>query len=188
MISNISNYFEGLYQLLQTLSTAQLDGATAILEDAYRHDRTVYVIGNGQSAATASAFALDLTKQAAPPAPKRRFRTLSLTDNVSALTAWGNDLNYESVFTEQLRALLCPGDVLMAISVSGSSPNVIDASRWTRENGGKVIGLAGFSGGKLLEVSDACLVFNSRDYGYVETAHVAVLHYWVDLFRERLAL
>lgn len=187
MNSKIFNYFEGLYQILHTLSTVQLDLATSLLDDAYRYGRTLYTIGNGQSASTASAFALDLTKQSAPPAPKRRFRTLSLTDNVSALTAWGNDLNYESVFTEQLRALMCPGDVVMAISVSGSSPNVIHACKWARENGGKVIGLAGFSGGKLRDHSDACVVFNSSDYGYVETAHVAVLHYWVDLFRERLA-
>jgi D-sedoheptulose 7-phosphate isomerase len=187
MDSNIFNYFEGLYQLLQTISTTQLQAATAILDAAYRYDRTVYVIGNGQSASTASAFALDLTKQSAPPPPKKRFRTLSLTDNVSALTAWGNDLNYESVFTEQLRALMSPGDILMGISVSGSSPNVIHASKWARENGAKVIGLAGFNGGELLDNTDACLVFNSRDYGYVETAHIAVLHYWVDLFRERLA-
>ncbi|MDX1991165.1 MAG: SIS domain-containing protein [bacterium] len=182
----IEKYFDALYNTLTTLSTTHLDAATGILDQAYQVDATIFVIGNGQSAATASAFALDLTKQTAST-HRRRFRTLALTDNVAALTAWANDVRYDSVFTEQLRALMRPGDVIVAVSVSGNSPNVIDACGWARENGGKVIGLAGFEGGKLREVSNVCLVFKSQDFGHVETAHVAVMHYWVDVFRERLA-
>jgi D-sedoheptulose 7-phosphate isomerase len=184
---SIMHYFHNLYNTLQTLSSIELDRATELLDEVYQADGTLYVIGNGQSAATASAFALDLSKQTAPTTPKRRFRVISLTDNLSAITAWGNDVSYEAVFTEQLRGLMRPADLLVAISVSGSSPNVIHACQWVCESGGKVIGLAGFNGGKLREVSHACLVFNSSDYGFVETAHVAVLHYWVDVFRERLA-
>lgn len=183
----IDDYFRALFDALQTVSTAQLEQATALLEDAYAQDRVVYVIGNGQSATTASAFALDLAKQTITPGLARRFRLIALTDNMAAVTAWANDVNYESVFTEQLKSLFRPGDLLLAISASGNSPNVVAACEWVRQNGGKIIGLAGFEGGRLKELSDACLVVHSADYGHIETAHLTLLHYWVDLFREKLS-
>ncbi len=187
MMVAIEAYFRTLFDALNTVSRAQLDQATALLEDAYAQDRVVYVIGNGQSATTASAFALDLAKQTITPGLARRFRLVALTDNMAAVTAWANDLNYESVFTEQLKSLFRPGDLLMAISASGNSPNVVAACEWVRQNGGKIIGLAGFEGGRLQELSDVCLVVHITDYGHIETAHLALLHYWVDLFRERLS-
>jgi D-sedoheptulose 7-phosphate isomerase len=180
-------YFHTLYTALETIPTAELDAANAIIDKAYQDDQTIYVIGNGQSAATASAFALDLTKQTTPPPHRRRFRVIALTDNLSALTAWANDVAYEAVFTEQLKGLMRPGDVVLAISASGNSPNIVHACQWAREHGGRVLGLAGFSGGRLQELADACVVVRIDDYGHVETAHIAVCHYWVDFFRERLA-
>ena len=184
---SVSNYFQALFDALNTISILQLDLATAVLERAYQGDRVIYVIGNGQSATTATAFALDFTKQTITPGLKRRFRVIALTDNMAAVTAWANDLNYESIFTEQLKSLFRPNDVLIAISASGNSPNVLAACQWVRQNQGHIIGLAGFEGGRLKDVSDACVVVKVADYGHIETAHLAILHYWVDLFRERLA-
>jgi D-sedoheptulose 7-phosphate isomerase len=181
------DYFRTLFDALNTISISQLELATALLEHAYQNDQVIYVIGNGQSATTATAFALDFTKQTVTPNLKRRFRVIALTDNMAAVTAWANDVNYESIFTEQLKSLFRPNDVLIAISASGNSPNVLAACQWVKQNQGHIVGLAGFEGGRLKDLSDACLVVRVDDYGHIETAHLAILHYWVDLFRERLA-
>jgi D-sedoheptulose 7-phosphate isomerase len=183
----ISDYFQTLFDALNSISISQLDLATALLEHAYQSDQVIYVIGNGQSATTATAFALDFTKQTITPDLKHRFRVIALTDNMAAVTAWANDLNYESVFTEQLKSLFRPNDVLIAISASGNSPKVVAACQWVKQNKGHIVGLAGFDGGQLKDIADACLVIHVDDYGHIETAHLAILHYWVDLFRERLA-
>lgn len=182
----VSHYFKTLYQALAGISEEKLALATGILYRAYTDDQAVFVIGNGQSATTASAFALDLAKQAAPPAPKRRFRMLALTDNMAAVTAWANDVSYERIFAEQLESLFRPDDVLIAISASGNSPNVVHAADWVRQHEGKTVALTGFDGGKLTDLVDVNIIVNIADYGHVETAHVAITHYWVDLFRERL--
>lgn len=182
----ISQYFQTLYKALTHISEEELARATEILHSAYTEDQTVFVIGNGQSATTASAFALDLAKQAAPPAPRRRFRMLALTDNMAAVTAWANDVNYDRIFVEQLESLFRPHDVLIAISASGNSPNVVLAADWVQHHGGKTVALTGFDGGLLDALVDVNIVVGIADYGHVETAHVAITHYWVDLFRERL--
>jgi D-sedoheptulose 7-phosphate isomerase len=184
---NIREYFSKLSEILTNISIEQVDCVTALLDEAYRSDSTIFVIGNGQSATTANAFALDLSKQTISPRLKRRFRVISLSDNLAAITAWANDLSYEAVFTEQLKALFRPGDTLIAVSVSGSSPNVVHASEWLMAQGGKVVALTGFDGGKLQAIASQSIVVNSPDYGFVETVHIAIMHYWVDFFRERLA-
>lgn len=186
MITNVQEYFSDFYKCLKTISSAELERATQILEDAHQSRNTIFVIGNGQSAASASAFALDLTKQTSPKAPNHRFRVISLTDNQSAITAWANDVNYAAVFTEQLKGLWQAGDVLLAVSGSGNSPNVVEACRWVRQQKGLVIGLTGFDGGTLRSLSDACVLVESDDYGYVETAHIAIMHFWVTEFHARL--
>lgn len=111
---------------------------------------------------------------------------LALTDNMAAVTAWANDVSYERIFAEQLESLFRPDDVLIAISASGNSPNVVHAADWVRQHEGKTVALTGFDGGKLTDLVDVNIIVNIADYGHVETAHVAITHYWVDLFRERL--
>ena len=186
-MQDLHTYFDTLNSALKTVSPADVDRASAILADAYQDDRTVFVIGNGQSATTASAFALDLTKQTRTPGLARRFRVLALTDNTAALTAWANDESYDAIFTEQLDGLFRPGDVVVAVSASGNSPNVLAAAGWARDHGGRVIALTGFEGGKIDALADVNLIVRIADYGHVETAHLAIMHYWVDLFREKLA-
>lgn len=184
---DIRTYFQALTHALNTVDETALTDATAILDEAYRQEHVIFVVGNGQSATTASAFALDLTKQTITASMSRRFRIIALTDNTAAITAWANDLDYTSIFTEQLKGLYKPGDILLAISASGNSPNILDACKWVREQGGRVIGLTGFAGGQLASHTDACVIVCIDNFGHIETAHIAILHYWVDLFRARLA-
>ncbi len=183
----IHAYFDQLTAVLQSVDTEALDAATGLLMSAYDEDSTIYVIGNGQSATSSTAFALDLTKQSITSPLQRRVRILSLTDDTAALTAWANDMAYEQIFTEQLKTFWRPRDLLVAVSVSGNSPNIIHACQWVHAMGGKSVALAGFDGGALRAGTDACVVVSSSDFGIVETAHVAIMHYWVDLFREKLA-
>lgn len=187
MIPPVHGYFQQLSSALASVRHDEIDQATTLLLDTYSRDGTIFVIGNGQSATTSTAFALDLTKQSLTSRDQRRVRTVSLADNIAALTAWANDVSYEVIFTEQLKSLWRAGDLLLAVSVSGNSPNVVHACRWVREVGGRISALTGFQGGALRAIVDACVIVPSSDFGIVETAHVGIMHYWVDLFRERLA-
>ena len=185
MIS-LSAYIDELAAALQTIRPADMEAALALLERVYEFDQTIYAAGNGQSAATADAFVLDLSKQTVGGSDVRRFRAVSLSANGAAVTAWANDTSYESIFVEQLRGYFRPGDVLVVFSASGNSPNVTAAAEWVRAHDGYVIALTGFSGGKLRGLSHACVHVDVADYGHAETAHIAVTHYWVDYFKQKL--
>src|SRR3984885_10153452 len=141
-------------QSLDSLDTQEVSGFLDLLVDAYEKDRTVFVIGNGGSAANASHFANDLAKGTlrAMDQPKR-MRAMSLTDNVALMTAYGNDEGYASIFEQQLRTYARPGDIVVAISGSGNSPNVIAAIEWANANGLHTVGVTGFEGGKLRELA-----------------------------------
>src|SRR3989440_13105763 len=149
----ISDYVE---QQKAALDSIPLEGVARILEilrKALQEDRQIFVFGNGGSAANASHFVTDLGKGAADKIG-RRFRCLSLNDNVSWLTALGNDYAYEDVFVRQLINFGRPGDVALALSVSGSSPNVVKAVEWAKENGLATIALVGAKRGRLADVAD----------------------------------
>jgi D-sedoheptulose 7-phosphate isomerase len=156
------------------------------LAEAYRDDRQVFLIGNGGSAANASHFAEDLAKSSLRDSDRKRFRVLSLTDNTSFITAIANDIGYEDIFAFQLRQFLRTGDVLIAISGSGNSPNVVKAAAYAREAGGTVIGLTGFDGGKLLKLAHIGLHVPLKDMCKSEAVHGILLHMVVELLRERL--
>lgn len=144
-----------------------------VLEDAERTGRTVYLMGNGGSAATASHLAVDFCKTAWCPG-KKPLRAIALTDNAAFMTAIGNDLGYDKLFVRQLENLLSPGDVLFMISGSGNSPNLLEAARFAKKRRAKVIALVGFSGGKLKKAADVALHVESDQYGVVEDLHMAV--------------
>ncbi|HZA01798.1 MAG TPA: SIS domain-containing protein, partial [Hyphomicrobiaceae bacterium] len=131
--------------------------------------------GNGGSASTATHFACDLSK-ATIVQGRARLRVTSLTDNVALLTAWANDTSYENVFAEQLANLLNPGDVVVAISASGNSPNVIAAIKTAAACGATTVGIVGFSGGSLKEAVDAVVHVPSDSYGVVEDCHLVLEH------------
>ncbi len=149
--------------------------ATKILIDAYLARRPVFICGNGGSAGTSNHMVNDLIKGTVVDG-KLRLKVVGLADNMSTLTAYGNDCGYQTVFVEQLKSLWEPDSVLIAISASGNSENVVQAAQFTRKHGGKTIALVGFSGGKLKEVADVNFHFKSHNYGSVEDAQLMFSH------------
>ena len=153
--------------------------AVARLVDRYRaalaEDRQIFVFGNGGSAANASHFITDLGKGSSDKIGKR-FRCLSLNDNVSWMTALGNDYAYEDIFVRQLENYARPGDLVMAMSVSGNSPNLVKAVDWAKRHGVHTIALVGGKRGRLAELADDPVVIESHHYGRVEDAHMAICH------------
>ena len=153
------------------------------LRAALAEDRQIFVFGNGGSAANASHFITDLGKGSSDKVGKR-FRCLSLNDNVSWLTALGNDYAYEDVFVRQLENYARPGDLVMVMSVSGNSPNVVKAVEWAKRNGVYTVALVGGKRGRLAEVADEPVVIESQHYGRVEDAHMAICHMLCYAFME----
>jgi D-sedoheptulose 7-phosphate isomerase len=174
-------YLEDLKSLLDRLPLDAVDRVVAMVEAAYETGHQIFVIGNGGSAATASHLVNDLCKgtlgEETEGSPERkRFRAIALTDNVSLLTAWANDAGYSRVFSEPLKNLAQPGDLLVAISASGNSPNILAAVEAAKQIGVRVVGFTGFGGGRLARLADAALVVPSREYGPVEDAHAILGH------------
>lgn len=167
-----------LYQVSQTLQQVPQD-ALEMIADAlwsiYEQDGTIFVCGNGGSAATASHFACDLSKWTIRPGA-RRVRALALTDNVPVMTAFSNDQSYADVFVEQLKTHYRPGDLLFAISGSGNSPNVLRAVEWANAQGAVTIGICGFDGGKLARLAQIALHVPNYHMPQVEDIHSTICH------------
>jgi D-sedoheptulose 7-phosphate isomerase len=142
-------------------------------------------LGNGGSSSTASHMAADLGKNTIGP-NMRRFRVMSLNDNTALMTALANDLGYESVFSEQLVNLIRPGDVLIVLSASGNSPNVLAAMRYARAQCAEVIAFLGSGGGEAAGIADLAIVVSSSHFGIIEDSHLIINHILVDHFRARL--
>jgi len=150
-------YFEETSKILQNMPLAEIAQVIDILKRARTEGRRIFVMGNGGSAAMASHFACDLGKGTVQEG-KTRFKVISLNDNTPLLTAYANDCGYDTVFAEPLASLAEPGDVAMAISSSGNSPNVLRAMDVARERGLTTIGITGFEGGRLKEKVDVCVI------------------------------
>jgi len=146
---------------------------------------TVFVVGNGGSASTASHFACDLAKGTLT-SDRPRFRVMALTDNVALMTAWSNDVSYEDVFAEQLRSVIRRGDVVVAISGSGNSENVLRAVELASQAGGITVGLSGFSGGKLSTLVDVPVVVPCDCMEQIEDVHLTLCHLACTALRERM--
>jgi D-sedoheptulose 7-phosphate isomerase len=183
---HVSEYLEQLRGALDALPRDRLNALGETLFRAYRNNKQVFILGNGGSSSTASHMAADLAKNTIGPNMKR-FRIVSLNDNAAIVTALANDLGYEHVFSEQLTNLVQAGDVLIVVSASGNSPNVLSAMRYARSRSAEVVGLLGFSGGAAAALSDIPLVVPSDHYGVIEDIHLIINHILVDYFRARLA-
>jgi D-sedoheptulose 7-phosphate isomerase len=171
----VSRYFSGLEQMLRAISLAHLEKVLRLLEEAYLNGRRIFIMGNGGSAATASHFALDLAKNTiVPGAP--RLKAISLTDHVPLITAWSNDTAYEHIFAEQLENLVEPGDVVIAISASGNSLNLINALRLAERSRAFTIGLLGAKGGKIKDMVNAYILAPGQNIEQEEDAHMIVAH------------
>lgn len=171
----ISDYVRAQKAALDSIPPDGVARLVEQLRDALRHDRQIFVFGNGGSAANASHFATDLGKGASDKLGKP-FRVLSLNDNVSWMTALGNDYAYDEVFVRQLRNYAKPGDLALTMSVSGSSPNLVKAFEWAKQNGLRTVALVGAKRGRLAEMADQVIAINDTHYGRVEDAHMGICH------------
>ena len=183
--NGIIDYVGRHSMVVDTLDVAAVERAVKAIIAAYDERRTVFICGNGGSATTATHMTADLGKNSCSPG-KPRLRVIGLADNMSWFSALGNDLGYENVFVEQLENFLEPGDLLIAISASGNSPNVVKAAEFARTHGGKVIGLVGFKGGKLKEIADIAVHNQIEDYGPVEDCHLMLDHIFVEALRAHI--
>lgn len=184
-LTRSETYFFGVESVLRGLPFAVIDRVADVLWRAYVEDRTVYVFGNGGSAALASHCACDLGKGTVVNG-NRRFRVLALTDNVPLMTAWSNDASYEDVFAEQLATFVDKDDIVLAISGSGNSPNVLKALKVAKDAGAFTIGLTGFHGGRMKPLCDLCVIVPSESMQIIEDLHVCVNHAIFSAVRARM--
>ena len=183
----INEYVNAQKLALESIPAATVEKVIDQLRDALRHDRQIFVFGNGGSASNASHFATDLGKGSSDKIG-RRFRVLSLNDNVSWMTALGNDYSYEDVYVRQLMNYARPGDLALAMSVSGSSPNIVRAMEWAKGNGLQTIALVGGKLGKLASIADTVIAIDSTHYGRVEDVQMGVCHMLCYAFMENPSL
>ena len=173
--ASIDTYFSDLQEMLRAISQAHLQEILALLEETYRQGRRIFIMGNGGSAATASHFALDLAKNTIiPEAP--RVKAISLTDHVPLITAWSNDTAYEHIFAEQLANMIEPGDLVIGISASGNSLNVINALNVAKKSRAATIGLLGAKGGQIKQMVDAYVLAPGQNIEQEEDAHLILAH------------
>jgi D-sedoheptulose 7-phosphate isomerase len=183
----ISEYLKAQKAALDSIRPEQISALIGLLAKAHREGRQIFVAGNGGSAANASHFATDLGKGSSDKLGKR-FKVLSINDNVSWMTAIGNDYSYEDIFVRQLENYAAPGDLFLVLSVSGSSPNVVRAVQWAKEHGLTSIALVGGKRGRLAEIADHVLVIDSPHYGRVEDAQMGICHMLCYAFMEQPGL
>jgi D-sedoheptulose 7-phosphate isomerase len=180
-------YLEKVREMLDALAEPSQRLIETLFE-AFEAERTIFLVGNGGSAAAASHFGQDLAKGTlSSMQAKRRLRVIPLTDNIGFITALANDEGYESIFEQQLRNLARSGDVLIAISGSGNSPNVLRAVEYARSIGMRSIGVTGFDGGKLRALADESVHVPIEDMGMTEALHGVVFHLVMAQLRTRLA-
>src|SRR5437773_1212260 len=184
--SGAEAYMQQVSEVLKRLPFALVDQVVDALWNAYCEDRTVFLFGNGGSAALASHCACDLGKGTIMNG-HRRFRVLALTDNVPLMTAWANDASYADIFAEQLRGFLRKDDVAFAFSASGNSPNVLNALTLAQETGALTIGLTGFEGGKMKSLCELCVVIPSENMQVIEDLHLSVSHSIFTSLRPRIS-
>jgi D-sedoheptulose 7-phosphate isomerase len=178
-----SRYLQAQQEVYKYIPVEKFVKIVDILHQALKEDRQIFACGNGGSASNISHFACDLGKSASDKS-SRRFRVLSLNDNVAWMTAIGNDYLYEDIFVRQLENYAKAGDVLLTVSVSGNSPNVVKATEWAKAHGLQTIALVGGKKGKLAEIADNVIVINSEHYGVVEDAQMTICHMLCYVFME----
>ncbi|MBN1116452.1 MAG: SIS domain-containing protein [Bacteroidales bacterium] len=172
---HFSDYFSRLKNTIDKVNIGQLEEAVEILLKVREEEKTTYIFGNGGSAANASHIAGDFLKGISYGLDKR-FRVHCLNDNMAATTAITNDLTYSDVFVEQLMTFLKPGDVVIGISGSGNSDNVLKAVEWAGKNGAHTIGVIGYKGGKLINMVDTAIHIPVDDMEITEDLHIIVFH------------
>ena len=179
----ITEYVEAQKAALDSIPAEGVAELIEKLQKALKEDRQIFVFGNGGSASNASHFATDLGKGSSDKLGKR-FRCLSLNDNVSWITALGNDYSYEDIYLRQLMNYGQPGDIVMALSVSGNSANLVRAFHWAEKHGLTTIALVGGKRGRLAKIAEHVIVIDSTHYGRVEDAQMGICHMLCYAFME----
>lgn len=184
---NFNNYIEYLEKSIASVEHTQVESFIELLYGAYKNKKMVFVIGNGGSAANASHLAQDLAKGTRSTLEQEtRIKALSLTDNLPFVTALGNDDGYDTIFEQQLRTFASSGDILVCISGSGNSPNIIKAVEWANKNGLETVGITGFNGGKLKTLNKHSVHVPLNDMCTAESVHSIIFHYVIIKLQERM--
>ncbi len=190
---DVRPFLERVGQELLRVEPAEIKRLADLMYDCYERGRFIFVCGNGGSGSNSSHFCEDIGKctlrhEDFDNDNKKRVRIMSLTDNTPYILAWANDEGFERVFAEQLKNLATPGDLLIAISGSGNSPNILRAVEWANKNGLTTFGCTGFSGGKLRTLAQHNFHVPIDDMGIVESIHLAAFHWIVDNLHKRISL
>jgi len=177
----LNSYKEKIITLFDSINVNMLESIIVEMIKAFKNGSTLYVVGNGGSAATASHIQADF-RFFVRYFTNFRPKVVALTDNIPLMTAISNDNSYEDIFVEQMKGMFNEGDLLLAISASGNSPNVVKAVEYAKELGGETIAFCGFTGGKLKEISDMALYTpnKDKDYGPIEDLHMILSHVLVN--------
>jgi D-sedoheptulose 7-phosphate isomerase len=170
-----SDYLSELKGLLDIFPHERFEEIVDVLMYAYNEEKQIFTMGNGGSGSTASHFVCDINKGSCFKS-KKKFKVICLNDNVPTILAYANDLSYDNIFVEQLKNFLKNGDVVIGISGSGNSKNVLLALSYAKEMGARTIGLTGFDGGKLAEIVDIPFIASIKDMQKVEDLHMIVVH------------
>jgi D-sedoheptulose 7-phosphate isomerase len=184
MLTRPEHYIDELVVALVKMDTHLLERVSWTLAEAYLDGRTVFVCGNGGSASTASHLATDLTKLTTPPGAERRLKCMALTESASTITAIGNDISYDDIFVEQLRSWMNPGDVVIGVSTSGSSKNVLRAVEYANENGAFTVGITGSGGDALRNLARETLTIGSTSVQRIEDLSMVAAHLLVLLTKD----
>ena len=183
--SEVTEYIENEIAVLRALDVDALNEVLNLLEQALENENMIYIMGNGGSAATASHFQNDFNKGVSEYT-KKKFRFLCLNDNVPTVMAIANDIGYDEIFRFQLRGRLQPGDLVIGISGSGNSKNVLNAVEYAKECGNTVVGITGFGGGKLRELADYSLHVPVNSMQITEDIHMVFDHLMMSIFYREL--
>lgn len=174
-MDKVQDYLDQTVGLLANAPREDLRKVADLMLEAFKSGKQVFVMGNGGSAATASHLACDLQKTIGHLG-SRKFKVMALTDNISIMTAWANDVDYANIFANQLDTWVQPGDLVIGISGSGNSPNIIAAIALANEKGAVTIGMSGFKGGWLAKMAQNNIIVESEDMQQIEDAHMVFSH------------
>jgi len=185
----IKEYKDYFVKSLELINADEVHKLISEILDCYSNDKMIFVIGNGGSAANASHFAQDMAKGTRKDInTEKRIKALSLSDNLPFISALGNDDGYHTIFEQQLRTFAKEGDLLIAISGSGNSPNILNAVEWANANGLVTFGITGYNGGKLKEINSHSVHVELNDMATVESLHSYIFHYVIIKLREFFGL
>lgn len=178
-------YIGELKNILERFRFKEFNFLLAAIIEAYKKDRQIFIFGNGGSAATALHFACDINKGLAIGL-KKRFKVFCLNESISTITAYANDMHFEDIFVEQLKNFLKKHDLVIGLSSSGNSLNVLKAISYANRNGAITFGITGFRGGKLKKLARHSLVVNSDDMQQIEDVHLILLHIIMQILRSKI--